>query len=148
MYPALNIISEKPDSNFEFFLKLRPRPIPQNEALDFLVQIAMGLDHLHNDQHITHRDLNPANIMVFDDKTLKIGGFVVAKKHDLEPHSVSKIKYFNSFFAAPEVLSQAVREVLTPYFQDIYSLGLISCEMMAQELPQRVDIDNKSINFY
>ncbi len=107
----------------------------------------MGLDHIHNDHHITHRDLKPSNILIYDDKILKISGYAGAKKHVEEPPVVSKKKEGNYLYAAPEVLNQDVREVLPPYVQDIYSVGMIACDMMAKELPQRVDIANKNIKF-
>ncbi len=103
--------------------------------VDFLLQIALGLNHLHCDQHITHRDLKPTNILVYEGKVLKIDGYGGVKKHAEDPHVVSKKKDLNSFYTAPEVLNQDVREVLAPYIQDIYSLGMIACDMMAKELP-------------
>ncbi len=100
LFSALNIISEKPNCNLEYFLKKRSRPIPEKEVLDFLFQIAMGLDHLHTDQHITHIDLKPSNIMVYDGNLLKIGGYGGAKKHVKKPHGVPKKKDGYSFYTA------------------------------------------------
>lgn len=41
-----------------------------------------------------------------------------------------------------------VRQKLGPYLQDIYSFGLIICEMMSGEFPSREDIANRNVQFY
>ncbi len=45
-------------------------------------------------------------------------------------------------------MDQDFGELLPPYIQDIYSLGMVSCDMMAKELPKRADIANKKISFH
>ena len=51
-------------------------------------------------------------------------------------------------YAAPEVYLLDVREKLAPYRQDIYSFGLIACEMMAKEFPSKAQIANRDVKFF
>jgi serine/threonine protein kinase len=46
-------------------------PIPITEMIDFAVQAAQGLAHAH-EQGIVHRDIKPTNILLTDDRRIKI----------------------------------------------------------------------------
>ena len=46
-------------------------PIPVTEMIDFAVQAAQGLAHAH-EQGIVHRDIKPTNILLTDDRRIKI----------------------------------------------------------------------------
>ena len=107
-----------------------------------LVQIGLGLDHIHTDLNITHRELKPANILLFPGNIIKIADFGISKEHDEKTIFVSTKGY-----ASPEIILLEARGKVKPYMQDIYSLGLVACEMMASEFPDRTDVVNKDIKF-
>src|ERR1700733_5655862 len=46
-------------------------PIPPAEMVDFAAQAALGLAHAH-EQGIVHRDIKPTNILLSDDRRIKI----------------------------------------------------------------------------
>jgi len=58
--------------------RLRPGPIPMEEALAIAKQIAEALEYAH-EHGIIHRDLKPANVKVSDDDTVKVLDFGLAK---------------------------------------------------------------------
>lgn len=68
-----------------------------------MAQMTLGLEHIHNDKNITHRDFKPANILVFPGNILKIGDFGIAKEHD--ENSVFVSTRSDRKYAAPEILN-------------------------------------------
>jgi serine/threonine-protein kinase len=51
--------------------RLKKGPIPPLEMIDYAAQAALGLAHAHQ-QGIVHRDVKPSNILLTDDKKVKI----------------------------------------------------------------------------
>ena len=56
----------------------RQETIDPRTKLDYLVQIAKGLQHAHA-QGVLHRDIKPANVRILDDKRAKLMDFGMAK---------------------------------------------------------------------
>ena len=110
---------------------------------EFFRQIVKGLDYIHS-QRIIHRDLNPRNVFITNDNTVKIGDFGLSRLH-IEEQDVSASSFSGSllssqeshinltgeigtkWYSAPEILSKP-RSVYGPEV-DLFSLGLIFFEM-------------------
>lgn len=101
------------------FLK---RAIPQHEFLPFLQQLLYALVAVHG-ARVIHRDLNPKNVLVRADDTLKITDFGLACAVDEpEPRVGGTIGYM-----APESLRKGTR----PSFGvDLYAVGLITYQAL------------------
>ena len=56
-------------------------PLPVNQALDFLLQAARGLEHAHG-EGVVHRDIKPSNLLVDKKGTLKILDMGLARMSD------------------------------------------------------------------
>ncbi|CAD8131608.1 unnamed protein product [Paramecium pentaurelia] len=100
----------------------------EKEAKLILEQIIKGLDYLHNECQLVHRDLKPGNIFMNSPEDVKIGDFGL----------VTKLKQYYDFddmdndddictkmYAAPEQIIQNINKTFYDQKSDIYALGLI-----------------------
>ncbi|EDY86951.1 serine/threonine-protein kinase PknA domain protein [gamma proteobacterium HTCC5015] len=108
--------------------------ISQQRALQYLVQIAKGLEAIHG-AGIIHRDLKPANIMFRSDGTLAILDFGIA--HDITRHlrlTQSGTKLGTPSYMSPEQGKGGYR---TDARSDLYALGVMLYELLAGKRPYR-----------
>jgi len=106
------------------------RRLPWATAIQFMEQIADGLDYAHN-QGILHRDLKPANILIDADRGPLLTDFGLAKLAG--EHSVS-MSAGSSIVGTPHYIAPEVWEGKGSTTQsDIYALGCILFEMLTGE---------------
>ena len=97
-------------------------PLDYNLALDYTVQAAKGLQHAH-DMKLVHRDVKPANLLVTDEKVVKILDLGLALlTEDEESLTVlhNERVMGTADYLAPE---QAVNSHEVDHRADIYGLG-------------------------
>src|SRR5690606_25253938 len=100
--------------------------LPARQALEFLAQMATGLDAIHA-VGVLHRDLKPANVMLRDDGSLALIDFGVAKLHDPS----SDLTGLGEIFGTPYYMSPEQGEgAPVDERADIYSLGVVFHEML------------------
>ncbi|NDJ54648.1 MAG: protein kinase [Chloroflexi bacterium] len=99
---------------------------PPDRQINLLAQALRALAYLHR-RAVLHRDLKPGNILVTEG-TLKVVDFgVAAAVTATNPNTrVGTLHYM-----APEV----VKDGSTTELSDLYSLGVIAYEMLANQLP-------------
>lgn len=98
------------------------------QALDFAVQIASGLEAAH-ENHIIHRDIKPQNIIVAKNGTIKVTDFGIARaasSNTLTSGAVGSVHYIS-----PE----QARGGYSDERSDIYSLGITMYEMVTGRVP-------------
>lgn len=107
------------------------RVFPEEVIASVLIQSLAGFHHLHVEHRILHRDIKPHNLFLLrDGVTVRIGDFgVVAMLDKLGDQAKSTCG--SPFYMAPEVCAEK------PYDggADIWSLGVLLYEMMAQVRP-------------
>jgi TolA-binding protein len=144
---VVHIIDKDQDGDLLFFVMeyvpgssldavLRQRRLSLPETLKVFRGICRGLDAAHK-QGITHRDLNPRNILVSEDlSTVKVADFGISRVQAISllegTLSTSALSLGTLHYMAPE---QARDMTAVDQRSDIYSSGVVLYEMLTGRLP-------------
>lgn len=109
----------------------RREPESLAEKLDFLIQIALGLDYAHS-QGVIHRDIKPANIRVLENGLCKIMDFGTAKLANVESHLTQTGMTLGTVaYLSPErLLGHDVG-----LNSDLFSFGVLAYELLTFHRP-------------
>jgi serine/threonine protein kinase len=110
--------------------KVAEGPLPVDEAIDIVIQVAEGLSKAH-EAGMVHRDIKPANVMITSDGVVKIVDFGLAKlagqtKVTKTGTTVGTVAYMSPEQAAGQDVDHR---------SDIFSLGVVLYELVAGEPP-------------
>lgn len=105
------------------------------DTVHFVIQILRALQHAH-DKGIVHRDIKPQNIMMFDDGTIKVMDFGIAKFAREEGKTATDQAIGSVHYISPEQAGGSVTDAKS----DIYSVGAMMYEMLTGQKP--FDSDN------
>ena len=100
------------------------------DALHFITQILRALQHAH-DKGIVHRDIKPQNIMLFEDGTIKVMDFGIARFSRIDGKTLSDKTVGSVHYISPE----QARGDMTDERSDIYSVGVMLYEMLTGKKP-------------
>jgi serine/threonine protein kinase len=128
--------------NLRNFLDSSKRTVVPDKILKMFKKLLEGVNAIHK-RGILHRDLKPANIFLDGDENIKIGDFGLASLDYNEEIRGSSVQLRRSYKGTDRSLSMKIG---TPMYSspeqengkrynqktDIYSLGLILCEMLAE----------------
>ncbi|SKA92376.1 serine/threonine protein kinase [Caloramator quimbayensis] len=104
--------------------------IDYRETLKIINQVALALEHAHKNG-IVHRDIKSHNILITDDKIVKVADFGIARAS-----SSSTITSADTILGSVHYLSpEQARGGYTDHRTDIYSLGVVMYEMLTGKLP-------------
>jgi hypothetical protein len=120
--------------------RLENGPLPPRKALEWGVQMALGLAAAH-DRGIVHRDLKPENVFVTNDGRVKILDFGVARRHEraadvdrnLATATEPGVFVGTPAYASPE---QVLGEPATPR-SDLFAFGVVLHELLTGTHPFR-----------
>lgn len=105
------------------------KKIPLSETLEIWIQILEALDYAHQ-KGIIHRDLKPDNILIKENKIVKITDFGISKRID------KTLNITQDFVGTPWYMSpEQIKNQKTDNRSDIYSLGVIIYQMLTGKLP-------------
>ncbi len=104
------------------------------EKLGFLISLAGTVDGIHQ-QGIIHKDLNPRNILIAKDKSVKIIDFGNSTKLNIKMLEMSNPKRLEGTLAyiSPEQTGRMNRVV--DFRSDLYSIGIIMYRILTGRLP-------------
>lgn len=114
----------------------RSRGLPIRERIELFLAVLDAVGYAHG-QGIVHRDLKPANILVSARGEAKLLDFGIARlaAPDDEDKTLTLDRAMTPAYASPE---QRRGGRVTPA-SDIYSLGVVLYELLANTIPFRVD---------
>jgi eukaryotic-like serine/threonine-protein kinase len=111
---------------------LRSNLISLKHALEIVMEISMALCHLHG-HGVIHRDLKPENILITESGGVKVIDFGIAQLlTDMEENGLHQRRLIGTpIYMSPE---QRQDPTSTSYPSDIYSLGIITYELVLGKL--------------
>ncbi|HHU20379.1 MAG TPA: Stk1 family PASTA domain-containing Ser/Thr kinase [Bacilli bacterium] len=105
-------------------------PISIDDAVDIMLQITSAIEHAHAN-HIVHRDIKPQNILINDDRTVKVTDFGIALAL-----TATSLTQTNSVLGSVHYLSpEQARGGTANRKSDIYSLGIVMYELLTGRIP-------------
>jgi eukaryotic-like serine/threonine-protein kinase len=108
--------------------------LPPEEARGLALQAARGLAHAHA-AGLVHRDVQPQNLLLREDGTLKIADFGIARAAEGTALTQTGTILGTAAYLSPE---QALGEDVTPA-TDVYSLGAVLYELLTGRPPYEFD---------
>ena len=111
--------------------KIKKGPIPLNEAVNIIFQIAQGLKRAHEEK-IIHRDIKPGNILITEKGEVKIVDFGLAKLAGVHLTQSTSSKGTVAYMCPEQIRGEKV-----DHRCDIWALGVVFYEMLTGHLPFR-----------
>ena len=118
---------------------LRDVPLPPDQAVSIMTQVARALAHAHANG-VIHRDLKPANILLGADGTAKVVDFGIARSLDqLEPerHAAGTLPYM-----APEQLAGGPIDPRA----DLFAFGVTLFQLLQGRRPLHALADDELVD--
>ena len=141
----ISIVMELGDTDlFELILKSPFGVIPEEIAVDFLIQIFESIDYLHNVQNIVHCDIKPENyVVIFDKNNNKKPILKLVDFGNIRKKPINKERLFNfcgtKEYMAPETLENSGFNEKV----DEWAAGIIMYNMLTGADPFSSDSDSE-----
>ncbi|MCB9852573.1 MAG: SUMF1/EgtB/PvdO family nonheme iron enzyme [Phycisphaerales bacterium] len=103
-----------------------------SQSVALVTTVADALEYAHQNQ-IIHRDVKPSNILLDGGGRPHLTDFGIAKICDAEPLTVTGEFTGTCHYASPE--QAAARQVEIDHRTDVFSLGVVLYELLAQRRP-------------
>lgn len=126
--PNLCIVFEYMSGGSVYDFIRREGPFKISQVLKIAVEVARGMDYLHQ-RRIIHRDLKAANILMDDNHNVKIADFGVARIIEASGHMTAETGTYR--WMAPEVIEHK------PYDEkaDVFSFAVVLWELLTCKVP-------------
>src|ERR1051326_2636702 len=107
------------------------KPLDVAKSLLIIRQTCEGLDYIHQHQ-IVHRDVKPANLLLFDEDKVKISDFGIAKSSEAITLTLTGLAIGTPEYSSPE---QADGTRRLTFASDVYSVGVVLFELLTGITP-------------
>eukprot|EP00755_Sulcionema_specki_P023504 Sspe_Gene.79073::Locus_49526_Transcript_1_1_Confidence_1.000_Length_965::g.79073::m.79073 len=120
----LTLVFEFLDQDLKAYLDSRKGDIPAREIQHFLRQLSEAIKFCHS-RSVLHRDLKPQNLLIANDKTLKLADFGLGRAFGI-PVKKYTHEVVTLWYRAPDVLLGSINYGMGV---DMWSVGCIFAEM-------------------
>ncbi|KAA6383661.1 MAG: putative serine/threonine-protein kinase Nek1, partial [Streblomastix strix] len=110
---------------FQRIQKQKGQFIPEDEILNYFVQICLAIKHIH-DRKILHRDIKLQNIFLTSKNIVKLGNFGISHIQN-STIEMSKTSIGNPYYLSPEIC----KENKYSFKSDIWALGCVLYDLVA-----------------
>ncbi|XP_039071385.1 serine/threonine-protein kinase STY46-like isoform X1 [Hibiscus syriacus] len=127
--PHLSIVTEyMPGGSLYDYLHKNHKVLKLSQLLKFAIDVCKGMEYLHQN-HIIHRDLKTANLLMDADKVVKVADFGVARFQNQGGVMTAETGTYR--WMAPEVINHQ------PYDQkaDVFSFAIVLWELVTAKVP-------------
>ena len=124
-------------SLLDFIQKQKNHRIDENKCKELFYQIVKGILYCQN-ENICHRDIKLENILIVDNKIIKIIDFGFAIKCNRNEYQ----EFFcgTVYYMPPEIVN---KQRYIPFYSDIWSLGVLLYAMIFGDFPFRANKQEK-----
>lgn len=99
------------------------------EAAHVVAEVAEGLEYAHS-RGVVHRDVKPANILLTEDRRVKLTDFGIAR------FGTSNLTHDGQLLGTPNYMApEQIRGEAADHRADVFSLGVVLYEMLTGEKP-------------
>ncbi|REB09711.1 Stk1 family PASTA domain-containing Ser/Thr kinase [Sporosarcina sp. BI001-red] len=105
-------------------------PLEPEKAIPIMLQLVAGISNAHHNG-IIHRDVKPQNILMDEDRNVKITDFGIAMALTATSHTKTNSVLGTVHYLSPE----QARGGMATKKSDIYSLGIVFYELLTGKLP-------------
>ncbi|KAI6189193.1 CMGC/CDK/CDK4 protein kinase [Aphelenchoides besseyi] len=123
---SLNVVFEKCDCDLNDFMRRQRDDLPLSKICEIMREIFEGLDFLHTNS-VIHRDIKPQNILINNDKYVKIADFGLSRNYGL--HTTFSPEVVTLWYRSPELLLRCKYNTTV----DIWSAGCIFAELHSKK---------------
>jgi predicted Ser/Thr protein kinase len=107
----------------------KERKLELDTAVDIVGQVAEGLDYAHS-SGVVHRDVKPANILITEDRQVKLTDFGIARIE------TSNLTMEGQLLGTPNYMApEQIQGLDSDHRVDVFSLGVVLYEMLTGEKP-------------
>ena len=131
LYPDMYIVTEfAPRGSLYKYLHKDHHPPSVDQSLQWALQIAKGVDHLHC-HDVIHRDLKSANILLSEELEVRLCDFGTAR---YLPHTTVQTGEAGTYrWMAPEIMEGIDSKISKKC--DLFSFAMVTYELFAHKLP-------------
>ncbi|MFZ0284207.1 MAG: serine/threonine-protein kinase [Terriglobales bacterium] len=116
--------------------RMQQGPVPVADAVNYISQVLDALSYAHQ-QHVIHRDVKPANMMLTPQGLVKLMDFGIARSGDDSTLTMTGTTLGSLGYMSPE----QVKGEPTDARSDLYSVGISLYEMVTGRRPFRESSD-------
>lgn len=132
LYIVMELVEGQTLADYISSLKEKKQRLDEGRIWRFAIEMVAGLNYLHVEKKVVHRDFTPMNLMITkDNHHVKIADFGLAKQRGTQSSSSMKTFVGTIQYSCPEIVRNQ------PYTEkaDIWSLGVILYELATLNTP-------------